>query len=67
MLNKVVTIRGYCPTLGQEKTIEVTYLGYSSLEGAEGYTRGKMKCDVAANDCPHREKCPLLAKAPADL
>lgn len=61
-ISKAVT--EFCPYLGQEHTILVTYLELN-LPGklSPGYKKGRFECDYI-EECEFRESCPIKSSAP---
>lgn len=58
-------IKGYCPTLEKDHTIDVEYIDASTLEGRE-YIKGLFTCSIASygGKCSVANECPLYKSAP---
>ena len=66
----VKTIKGYCPTQGQEFSIDVNYIeSTSAISNARTYNKGLSVCDYLndGNDCPVKDSCPLIESAPNSI
>lgn len=58
-------VHGYCPTLKKEHSIDVEYIGASTLD-KKSSIKGLFTCSVVSygEDCPVSRECPLYKNAP---
>jgi hypothetical protein len=70
VVKMVKTIKGYCPTQGQEFSIDVNYIESTSItSNTRTYNKGLSVCDYLknGNDCPVKDSCPLIESAPNSI
>lgn len=63
-MQKIVT--GYCPTLDDECSIQITYLDASTLEN-QGFVKGRFRCKHSVYASCHVSSCPIFEAAPETL
>jgi hypothetical protein len=57
---------GYCPTLDDECSIQITYLNASTLK-KQGFVKSSFRCKHSAYASCHISSCPIFEAAPETL
>lgn len=65
-MNRRMPSWGFCPTLNKERSIDICYIGITSLNDIDRrYTKGMFDCgDDSFSECPLAKECPIYTSAP---
>lgn len=66
-MRKTITVPGYCPTLKEDYSIDVTYELLPNGHQAVQVVADCEYASVIGNECPLQSKCPLRALAPKEV